>query len=171
MTWWQTAVVSVGSAVVGGLLTAWGTYFVFTQQTRERRREEAARFVGAALTALRQIDPTIYLPRLQAEPPLRADELMEERRTRWLAAAAGLDVLRARYPDRDVPKLAESVIRKGELVVIRLGEQLEAEYPDDAWWAAVGGVYSTAIEDAEKLLRALAQPAGSRRARFLGRRN
>jgi hypothetical protein len=160
VVWWQTALVALASSAVGGALTWWGSYFVFKQQERVRRREEAARIAGAAIAALRELDPQVFVERLQLHE--RGREMMVQKWERWVSAAGGLDVLRAMYPDTEVARLAESVIGKGQLVVLRLDEQVRAGqgYPGQGWWDAVGGRYEEAADDAGRLVRAvLEQPA------------
>jgi hypothetical protein len=61
------------------------------------------------------------------------------------------------YPEGDVGELADSVIRRGRLVALRLDELAKSggDYPKQEWWNAVSGEYKTARTDADSLVRAV----------------
>src|SRR5205823_3195396 len=68
-----------GIAIAGSGLLAW-------RQDRRRRREEAARLAGAALAALRELDPEVWGDRLELRAP--------DESARVMAAASGRDGLK-----------------------------------------------------------------------------
>lgn len=155
MVWWQTAVVALGSAVVGGLLSWSGSFLLFRIETKARRREEEGHIVGEAMAAMRELDPEVFMERLQLHE--RGAELMQEKAERWLRAAGGLDVLRASRPAMDeAGALAYGVIERSRLVVIRMTEEVAVRnYPSDAWWNAVLPAYQDCLERLERLVRCL----------------
>ena len=138
---------------MGGALTWWGSYFVFRRQERARRREEGGRLAGAAMAALRELEPDVFVERLQLHE--RGREMMVEKWDRWLSAAGGLDVLRVLYPSGEVATLVESLIVRGRLVAWRLDEQVTGRggYPDETWLTVVGGEYLEALDESERLIR------------------
>src|SRR5947209_3094614 len=124
--WWETALVALGSSIVGGLLSWLGSFLLLRAQTRSRRREEAGRFVGEALAALRELDPDVYLERLQLEE--RGREQMQAKADRWLRAAGGLEVLRASRPElEETGTLVLGVLKDARLVVLRMTEQARGD--------------------------------------------
>lgn len=155
MVWWQTAVVAFGSAVLGGVLSWFGSLLTFRAKTRVRRREEEGRVVGEAMAALRELDPEVFIERLQLHE--RGADLMREKAERWLRAAGGLDVLRASRPAMDeAGALAYGVIEHSRLVVLRMTEQVTANgYPTGAWWDAVLPAYENGLASLERLVRCL----------------
>jgi|SRR5205085_11628497 len=155
MVWWQTAVVAFGSAVGGGGLSWFGSLLTFRAQTRVRRREEEGRVVGEAMAALRELDPEVFIERLQLHE--RGADLMREKAERWLKAAGGLDVLRASRPAMDeAGALAYGVIEHARLVVLRMTEEVSASgYPSGAWWDAVLPEYENCLASLERLVRCL----------------
>lgn len=84
MAWWQTALVALGSAVVVGVLSWSGSYGLFRAQRNARYREEAARLIGEAMAALRELDPEVFLERMQLDE--RGAEVMGRKVERWIAA-------------------------------------------------------------------------------------
>jgi hypothetical protein len=156
VVWWQTALVALGSAVIGGVLSWFGSFLLFRSQTKARRREEAGRLVGEAMAALRELDPQVFLERLQLHE--RGAELMQEKAERWLRAAGGLDVLHASRPTMDeAGALAYSVIERARLVVLRMTEEVVAGrgYPNEAWWNAVLPAYQHCLDSLERMVRCL----------------
>lgn len=156
MVWWQTAVVALGAALVGGVLSWSGSLTLFRAQTKARRRDEAGRIVGEALGAMRELDPEVFVERLQLHP--YGTELMQEKADRWLRAAGGLDVLRASRPATDeAGALAFGVIQDSRLVVLRMTEEVAARqgYPSDQWRNAVVPRYESCLDRLERLVRCL----------------
>lgn len=136
-------------------LTWFGSYSVFRLQEKARRLEAARRSVGAALAALRELNPEVWVPRLQADR-FGARKLMESKRTLWLSAAGELEVLRATFPDTEVARLAEKVLDRGHLVMILVSEQVSAtQEPRQQWWDVIGGAHEAAVTAAKELLRAI----------------
>jgi hypothetical protein len=80
-------VVALSSSIAGGVLASAGTYVVYLQQRRNRKREQAVETVAAALTALREIDPDAYAERLPIDE--RGRELISDKRGRWLQGRLG----------------------------------------------------------------------------------
>jgi hypothetical protein len=119
-----------------------------------RRREEAARLAGAALAALRELDPEVWGERLELRAPDESARVMAAaKRTRWLEAVDGLYVLVALNPNSRVAELARIVIARGGLVSIRLVEVADGASISDAWRDAIPQVYTEGVEAAEKLVR------------------
>jgi hypothetical protein len=119
-----------------------------------RRREEAARLAGAALAALRELDPEVWGERLELRAPDESARVMAAaKRTRWLEAVDGLYVLVALNPKSRVAELARIVIARGGLVSIRLVEVADGASISDAWREAIPQVYTEGVEAAEKLVR------------------
>lgn len=155
MVWWQTAVVAFGSALLGGVLSWFGSFFTLRAQTRARRREDEGRVVGEAMAALRELDPEVFMERLKLHE--HGADLMREKVERWLRAAGGLDVLRASRPVMDeAGALAYGVIEHTRLVVLRMTEEVAAHgHPREAWWNAVLPAYENCLESLERLVRCL----------------
>lgn len=151
MTWWQTALVALASSAVGGILTTAGSDFLERRRSADRRREEAARAVGAALAALREIDPEVWGDRLA----VRADALgiVVNKRDQWLTAAGGLDVLAAWHPNARVAELVETIVDRAGLVLIRLDEVAHGADVDEAWRVAIPRAYQQAVSAARELVR------------------
>jgi hypothetical protein len=148
-------VVAFGSAVLGGVLSWLGSLLTFRAQTTVRRREEEGRVVGEAMAALRELDPEVFIERLQLHE--RGADLMREKAERWLRAAGGLDVLRASRPAMDeAGALAYGVIEHSRLVVLRMTEEVTASgHPAGAWWDAVLPEYENCLASLERLVRCL----------------
>jgi len=156
VNWWQTAVVALGSALVGGGLSWFGSFALLRAQTKTRRRDEAGRIIGEALAAIRELDPEVFVERLQLHE--RGVDLMQEKADRWLRAAGGLDVLRATRPDMDeVGALAQGVIKDSRLVVLRMTEEVAGRrgYPSEAWWKAVLPAYRSSVDRLERMVSCL----------------
>jgi hypothetical protein len=153
VTWWQTAVVSISASLVGGCLALAGSAFMFRAQERARRRRETGAAVGAALAALRDVEPEESIARLVRHEHGR--QLIDERGERWRAASAGLDVLAATHARGRVPALCDSVIKTGHLVVVRLEEAVRGgyEYPDEKWWKALNESHALAMAELRDLVR------------------
>jgi hypothetical protein len=152
VVWWQTLLVALASSVVGGVLAQLGGSLLYRQQQRTRDRERAAETLGAVLTALREISPDTYAERLRIDP--RAGELIMDKRDRWLDAAGRLEVLVALRREAEVATLGESVIKKGNLLLIRLDEMVgAANPPSQAWLEAIPPRYEEAVHDVRELVR------------------
>jgi hypothetical protein len=138
------------------VLTWSGSFLLFRAQRKARRREEEGRLVGEAMAALRELDPEVFLERLQLHE--RGAELMHEKAERWLRAAGGLDVLRASRPAMDeAGALAYGAIDRARLVVLRMTEEVVPgrAYPTQAWWDAVLPAYEHCLNSLERLVRCL----------------
>lgn len=127
---------------------------------KETRRQEAARIVGPALAALRDLEPNSNVG-LAGNP--RAREAMEKKWDAWLAATGGLEVLGATHPDTEVADLCDAIITRGTDLLNRLHLTIivqPGEPRSEAWWEEVNGFHEQAIADGRRLVRAvLAQPA------------
>lgn len=152
--WWETGIVAIASTVTGGALTFASTYGLARRQDRLRRREEAARIVGAALGALRQLDPEVWGERIKLAGPERGLQLVTERWALWLAAATGLEVLVALNPGSRTAELAGVTLAKGNTVAIRLDElaRLGANI-NEAWTTQIPIVHGEALDAARELAR------------------
>ena len=67
VTWWETAVVSVSSAVVGGGLTAWTTWYVFRRQERAALAREVRALLGDFAGSL--VIAVWFLHEMPSQPP------------------------------------------------------------------------------------------------------
>ena len=163
MIWWQTALIALGSSLLGGVVVtivqAWFRRGERAADIREKRREEAGRIVGPAFASLRDLEPNANVGALRGNE--RAQEALEGKWDRWLAAAGVLEVLGATHPDSDVAELSESVISKGTDLLARLHIAIQAGgAQEQAWWDAVNSLRDEAMAEARQLVRAvLDQPA------------
>jgi hypothetical protein len=128
-------------------------------EVREKRRQDAAVFVGPALAALRDLDPNANVGALRGNP--RADEALREKWDALQSAQGGLEVLGATHPDSEVSRLSESVIAGGTDLLTRLHIAItDGEARSDEWWAGANELRDQAMADARSLVRAvLDQPA------------
>lgn len=151
VAWWQTLIVALTSAVVGGIIAAAGSYVVYLEQQRGHLRQQAVKAAAAALTALREIDPEVWVDRLSGEG---SRELIADKSARWFAAVGRLELLAALHPDSVVEDLVESVIKKGGVVLIRLRERVgESGDMSDTWMKVVPDLHRAAVNDARQLAR------------------
>jgi hypothetical protein len=158
MTWWQTLAVSLSSSALGGFLTAVGSEVLGRRQRRAQQRVEYARLTGAALGALREINPELWGDRIayRRETPEHEQEALAmaaEKRLRWLSASDGLEVIAAQNPGTKVADLAEAVIDRGNLVSIRLGEVAHGARIDEPWRRAIPAAHEQAVDAARELIK------------------
>jgi hypothetical protein len=138
--------------IAGGIIATAGSYVLSLEQQRRQLRQQAVESAAAALAALREIDPEVWVDRLRDVD--RGRELIADKSTRWLAAVGRLELLAALHPDSETEDLAESVIKKGGLVLIRLRERVgESGDVSDTWLEVVPDHYRAAVKDARSLVR------------------
>jgi hypothetical protein len=144
----------LASTAVGGAIAIAGSGILVRWQDRLRRREEAARIAGAALAALRELNPEVWGERIALQSPAESARITTAaKRTRWLDAVGGLYVLVALYPTSRVADLARTIIARGDLVSIRLNEVADGARITEAWEKAIPEHYHEGVGAAEELVR------------------
>lgn len=157
MTWWHGPATWLASTLAGGGLTIAGADFVSRRTEERRRREEASRLVGAALGALRELDPETWGDRIEYRREQDAsgkDEALAmavSKRERWLTASDGLEVLAAVHPETKIAELADKVIDRGNVVSIRLDEVAHGARINEPWRTAIPKAHSEATKAAREL--------------------
>lgn len=154
MSWWQTLIVTLSSSFIGGAIAIGGSLLLYNKQQRARENRQHAEVVGAVVSALREINPLVYADRLRYDE--RRLDLMADKRARWLAAAGGLEVLSVTHRDSDVASLCETIIGKGNVLLVRLDEAANAKNElGGIWYDAVPPIHDAAMQAVRELANAL----------------
>jgi len=191
MTWWQTVAVALGSALLGGGLTGWATYYVFMRQERaalaREVRDLVGQFAGALIVAvafMRDVPPNPPQFGAASVVPAFVKVRIPDGVARWAAAYAWVSTqqrMRRALGDRPflyaervvlaaaplrvlpLPAALRQVIDETLDYVIELSEKRSQEVKDS--WPEVHvrffSVIQACVADADEVLRALGRPPAS----------